>query len=115
MTYKKFSDLGIEYILSVQGLDTIVYEPKDVNYSSECVKNFNYLRHVGRIDTSKLVSIKDGLIVSDNSEDLCSKIKKARRLDKANAVINLNNNLPVYSNDRNNYVLQFYQIEFEKK
>jgi hypothetical protein len=114
MINKKFEDLGIEYVLSIQGLNTSVYGPKREGLSAQYVKNFSELKHLGSVETASLKGINDGLIACEDSSKLCAILKKNRRFDKANAILNLNTNIPSYSPDRKEFVLQFYQIDFEK-
>jgi hypothetical protein len=53
--------------------------------------------------------------VSADSAGLCAILKKSRRFDKANKVLNLNNGLPQFSSGVECYVLNFYQNDFDKK
>jgi hypothetical protein len=115
MRNKKFEELGIEYILSIQGLSTIVYAPKREGLGIDCAKYFSDLKYLGNVETASLKSINNGLVVSENANDLCAILKKSRRFDKANAVLNLNINSNRHSIHRDEFILQFYQIDFENK
>lgn len=53
--------------------------------------------------------------MSADSAGLCAILKKSRRFDKANKVLNLNNGLPQFSSGVECYVLNFYQNDFDKK
>jgi hypothetical protein len=114
MENKKFEDLGIEYILSIQGLVTRVYSPKCQGLEINKVKNFGHLQYLGVVDTNKLEQINNGLVVSADSAGLCAILKKNRRFDKANAFLDLNNNNIPQSKQKELYVLQFYKIDFDK-
>jgi hypothetical protein len=114
MENKKFEDLGIEYILSIQGLVTCVYSPKRQGLEINKVKNFGNLEYLGTLKTDTLEQINKGLVVSEDSTGLCATLKKNRRFDKANAFLDLNNNNIPQSKQKELYVLQFYKIDFDK-